>query len=60
MVDRSRAALRKVAVIFEAFDTDKDARLNSSELVRLIQQCNPSTPFSAAQLEAITQEVLSY
>ena len=57
MADRSKADLSKVAVIFEAFDTDKDARLNMSELVRLIQRCNPSTPFSTAQLEAITQEV---
>ena len=53
------ADLQKVAIIFQAFDVDKDARLNGLELTKLIQQCNPSVCFSVVQLEAIVQEVSS-
>ena len=50
--------LNKVSVIFEAFDCDKDARLNEAELKQLIQRCNPSILFSAVQLQAIISEVM--
>lgn len=53
------ADLQKVAMIFEAFDLDKDARLNDLELTKLVQQCNPSVCFSVVQLQAIVQEVAS-
>ena len=49
----------KVAIIFEAADVDKDATLNSAELMKLIQQCNPKVCFSVVQLEAIVQEVFA-
>lgn len=58
MARRGIADLHKVSMIFEAFDVDKDARLNGLELTNLIQQCNPSVCFSVVQLEAIVQEVL--
>ena len=59
MANGGTADLEKVAMIFEAFDVDKDARLNGQELTKLIQQCNPSVCFSVVQLEAIVQEVFS-
>lgn len=59
MARRGIADLHKVSMIFEAFDVDKDARLNGLELTNLIQQCNPSVCFSVVQLEAIVQEVSS-
>lgn len=57
MATCSIADLQKVAIIFEAADLDKDARLNSAELTTLIKQCNPKVCFSVVQLEAIVQEV---
>lgn len=57
MTTRSVADLGKVGFIFEAADIDKDGTLNSAELTKLIQQCNPKTIFSVVQLEAIVQEV---
>lgn len=57
MATCGKADLRKVAVIFETFDIDKDARLNSAELTKLIQQCNPKIRFSVVQLEAMVEEV---
>ena len=53
----SRGNLRKVSAIFEAFDRDKDVRLNKAELEALIQQCNPTVSFSEVQLQAIIDEV---
>lgn len=51
------ADLNKIAIMFEAFDIDKDARLNGAELTKLIQQCNPKVCFSVVQLDAIVEEV---
>ena len=58
MAGSHSADLKKVAVIFEAFDVDQDGKLDSTELTTLIQQCNPSVCFSKIQLEAITEEVM--
>lgn len=51
------ADLNKIAIIFETFDIDEDARLNGAELKKLIQQCNPKVCFSDIQLQAIVEEV---
>ena len=51
------ADLNKIVIIFEAFDTDKDERLNAAELTKLIQHCNPKVCFSVVQLEAVVEEV---
>ena len=57
MATCGKADLKKVAIIFEAFDIDKDARLSSAELTKLIQHCNPKVCFSVVQLEAMVEEV---
>ena len=57
MLAERQDRLRKVAAIFQAFDTDRDAKLNRAELTTLIQQCNPGVLFSEVQLDAITREV---
>ena len=57
MLAERQGRLHKVATIFEAFDADRDAKLNRAELTTLIQQCNPGVLFSEVQLDAITREV---
>lgn len=51
------AEKRQIAAIFEAFDVDKDSRLNTEELTALIQRCNPHVAFTDVQLQAIIHEV---
>ena len=59
MANGGIADLKKVAIIFEAFDSDRDARLNGVELTKLIQSTNANICFSLIQLEAIVHEVFS-
>ena len=57
MLAKRHDFLRKAEAIFEAFDVDRDAKLNKAELKTLIQKCNPDVAFSEVQLDAITSEV---
>ena len=57
MLAKRQEFLRKVEAIFEAFDVDRDAKLNKAELKTLILKCNPGVAFSEVQLDAITNEV---
>ncbi len=58
MAAKRQSNLRKVSYIFQAFDANRDARLDRNELAALIQKCNPTVTFSDVQLHAITDEVM--